>query len=181
MTADSADATIPAIAVPPGATDTHIHIYDGRFPMAPNAKLRPPNATVDDYRVLQQRLGISRVVVVQPSSYGTDNRCTLDAVAQFGAAHARAVAVVDTSITDAELAWLDQAGVRAIRFNIVMQAATPSIDMIEPLSTRIAGLGWHVQIHMTADQIAQSRALFARIATPHSQYSVSCSMRAGPG
>src|SRR4030095_16826636 len=96
----------PKLAVPAGACDCHMHIYDGRFPAAPGATLRPPDASVDDYRQLQQRLGTRRNVVVTPSTYGTDNRCTLEAIARLGPT-ARGVAVVDTSISDAELKQLD--------------------------------------------------------------------------
>jgi D-galactarolactone isomerase len=50
-----------------------MHIYDSRFPVAPNAKLRPPDATIDDYRLLQKRIGTMRNVIVTPSTYGVDN------------------------------------------------------------------------------------------------------------
>ncbi|WP_158818082.1 amidohydrolase family protein [Methylocapsa sp. S129] len=163
---NSAGAERPKTTAPAGATDSHIHIYDSRFTAASNAALRPPDASVDEYRLLQQRLGVSRVVVVQPSTYGTDNSCTLDAVAQFGPTVARGVAVVDTSVTDAELRRLDAHGVRAIRFNLVMRGGTTTVDMLEPLSKRVHELDWHVQIHMTADQIAQSEDLFTRLASP---------------
>jgi D-galactarolactone isomerase len=162
----SAGTERPKTPAPAGATDSHIHVYDSRFPIAANATLRPPDAGVGEYRLLQQRLGTSRVVVVQPSTYGTDNSCTLDAVAQLGLTIARAVAVIDTSVTDAELRRLDAHGVRAIRFNVVMKGGTTTIDMLEPLSKRVNELGWHVQIHMTADQIAQSEDLFGRLASP---------------
>ena len=66
---------------PPNACDCHMHIYDSRFPVAPNAKLRPPDATVDAYRLFKKRIGTTRNVVVTPSTYGTDNSCTLDAMA----------------------------------------------------------------------------------------------------
>lgn len=158
-------ASSPMISALANATDAHIHIYDSRFPAAPGAALRPPDATVDDYRTVQQRLGLSRVVIVQPSTYGADNSCALDAIAKFGRDIARAVAVVDLSVTDDELERLDRSNVRAIRFNLFHGAAA-NATTIEPLSKRIAHLGWHVQIHMSADQIAQSADLFDRIVCP---------------
>ena len=82
------------------------HIYDHHFPVDPDAKLRPADTTVADYRLLQKRIGTSRNVVVQPSTYGADNCCMLDAMAKFGAS-ARGVAVVDTSVSDAELKRLN--------------------------------------------------------------------------
>ena len=154
----------PKLKAPPNACDCHIHIYDSRFPFAPNAKLRPPDATVDDYRRLQKRIGTTRTVVVTPSTYGTDNSCTLDAIAELGGT-ARGVAVVDTSVTDAELRRLDGGGVRGIRFNLVI-AGGPTIDMLEPLSKRVNDLGWHVQIQLLGDQIVEAADLLQRLPSP---------------
>ncbi|MBB5692732.1 tripartite tricarboxylate transporter substrate-binding protein [Muricoccus pecuniae] len=97
------------LAVPDGATDCHIHVYDPRFPYDPAAQLCPGPATVEDYRRLQARLGTSRCVVVQPSSYGTDNACLLDALGRLGPA-ARGVAVVDAAVTDGTLRALGVTG-----------------------------------------------------------------------
>ena len=141
-----------------------MHIYDSRFPVAPSAKLRPADATVDDYRLLQKRIGTTRNVVVTPSTYGTDNSCTLDAIAKLGTT-ARGVAVVDTSVEDAELKRLDGLGMRGIRFNLVQSGAT-TIDMLEPLSKRVNDLGWHVQIHMLGDQIVEVAELLQRLPSP---------------
>jgi predicted TIM-barrel fold metal-dependent hydrolase len=154
----------PKLKPPRSACDCHMHVYDGRFPAAPNAKLLPPDATVDDYRRLQKRLGRTRNVVVTPSTYGTDNACTLDAMAKLGAS-ARGVAVVDTSVTDAELKRLNDLGVRGIRFNLVQSGAT-TIDTLEPLSKRVNDLGWHVQIHMLGDAIVENADLFQRLPSP---------------
>ncbi|HEY8255503.1 MAG TPA: amidohydrolase family protein, partial [Rhizomicrobium sp.] len=101
-------------AVPDGATDCHHHIYDPRFPYNPTAVLKPPFATVTDYKALQKKLGTSRNVMVQPSTYGTDNRCVLDVLKQLGE-NARAVCVVNSKVSDAELTQLNAAGVRGVR------------------------------------------------------------------
>ncbi len=154
----------PILNAPAAACDCHMHVYDSRFPVAPNAKLRPPDATVDNYRLLQERLGTTRNVVVTPSTYGVDNSCTLDAIAKLGA-KARGVAVVDTTVADVELKRLDSLGIRGIRFNLVQSGAT-TIDMLEPLSKRVNDLGWHVQIHMLGDQIAESAELLQRLPSP---------------
>ena len=154
----------PKLKAPPNACDCHMHIYDSRFPVAPNAKLRPPDATVDAYRLFQKRIGTTRNVVVTPSTYGTDNSVTLDAMAKLGAT-ARGVAVVDTSVTDAELNRLNDLGIRGIRFNLVQSGAT-TIDMLEPLSKRVNDLGWHVQIHMLGDHIVENADLLQRLPSP---------------
>ncbi|MGQ7385833.1 amidohydrolase family protein, partial [Streptococcus suis] len=82
----SVGAGPPALRVPRGACDSHIHIIDPRFPAVPGWKGEPVNdASVAAYRRFQARIGTQRVVVVTPSTYGADNRATLDALDQFGA------------------------------------------------------------------------------------------------
>jgi D-galactarolactone isomerase len=108
--------------------------------------------------------GGGRLPFVTPSTYGTDNRVTLDAMAQIGAT-ARGVAVVDTSVADAELRRMNDLGIRGIRFNLVQAGAT-TIEMIEPLSKRVNDLGWHIQIHMKGEQIAGIEDLLLRVPSP---------------
>jgi predicted TIM-barrel fold metal-dependent hydrolase len=160
----SAGTEKPKFDVPANACDCHMHIYDSRYPAAPNATLKPPDATVEDYKKLQARLGTTRNVVVTPSTYGTDNSVTLDAITKLGRT-ARGVAVVDTSVTPAELKRLNDLGIRGIRFNLVQAGATTS-DMVEPLARRIADLGWHVQIHALGSQIIDMNEMLARLPTP---------------
>ena len=143
----------PRTEAPPLATDCHHHIYDPRFPVLHRAVVRPMPATVAEYRLLQKRLGTTRNIVVQPSAYGVDNRCLLDALHQFGTAETRGVAVVNERVTDRELKELHQAGVRGIRFNVV-QPAVVTFEMAEPLARRIAPLGWHIQVYAKSEQIA---------------------------
>jgi predicted TIM-barrel fold metal-dependent hydrolase len=150
---------------PAHATDCHHHIYNSQFPVDPKATLKPGDATVADYRVLQKRIGTSRNVVIQPSTYGVDNRCLLDALGQFGTKNTRAVAVVDTKVSNAELHHLHQAGVRGIRFNIGPKGGATSIAMIEPLSHRVVKLGWHIQINMPSDMILANAAIWEKVPT----------------
>ena len=160
----SSGTAAPKLKAPANACDCHIHFYDDRFPVAANATLRPPNSTIEDYRLLQKRIGTSRVVIVTPSTYGTDNRPSLEAAAKLGNS-ARVVAVVDDTVTDVELKRLDGLGVCGIRFNLVQKGAT-SLEMVEPLARRVHDLGWHVQIHMLGDQIVQIEDLLLRLPTP---------------
>ena len=92
-------------------TDTHMHFYDARYPASPDATLFPPDATVDDYAEVQRELGIERVVAVQPTTYGLDNRCQLEAMARIGAA-ARGVVVIDAHVEDSTLWTYAELGVR---------------------------------------------------------------------
>jgi D-galactarolactone isomerase len=164
---NSTGTQAPALKAPPHACDCHMHIYDAeRFPpLRPGSRLQS-NAGVREYRLLQQRIGTARTVVVTPAVYVTDNRVTLDAIAQLGS-DARGVAVIHPGVTDAELKALAEGGIRGIRFTQFDPAtATTSIDMIEPLSKRVHALGWHVQIHMRGDQIADAADLWPRLPSP---------------
>jgi D-galactarolactone isomerase len=160
----SSGTELPKLKAPTNACDCHQHFYDSRYPISPKATLKPADATVADYKLLQKRLGTSRNVIVTPSTYGTDNRITLDAMAQIGPS-ARAVAVVDTTITDVELKRMNDLGVKGIRFNLIQAGAT-TIDMLEPLSRRVNDLGWHVQLNMSPDQIVANEALLMGLSSP---------------
>jgi D-galactarolactone isomerase len=154
----------PNVTAPAFACDCHFHIYDARFPAAPSASIKPPDALVPDYLRLRGRLGVERGVIVTPSTYGTDNSCTLDAMTRLGES-VRGVAVVNTSITDEELKHLDRSGIRGIRFNIARAGAT-TVEMIEPLARRVADLGWHIQVHMPADEIARNAQVLGGLPVP---------------
>ncbi|UFP98736.1 amidohydrolase family protein [Pseudomonas fitomaticsae] len=149
----------PRLRVPPLSCDSHHHIYDRAFPYYDDRNL--PSASVEDYRRIQARLGLTRSVVIQPSSYATDNRCMLAALAKLGR-QSRGVAVVDDKVEVSELRRLHELGVRAIRFNLGTGSAT-TVEMIEPLAKRIADLGWHIEVHTRPDELIQLEALLSRL------------------
>lgn len=161
---NSSGSAPPRAHAPPGACDSHLHILDPRFPSPGPAE--PAGMTVDDYRLLQRRIGTVRAVPVQAKHYRTDNSCLLDALQRLGA-NGRGVAVVLPSVTDAELRRLDEGGVRGLRFSVWNPADTvTTIGMIEPLAHRVAGLGWHVQLHLSAEQFVDAAAMLNRLPCP---------------
>jgi D-galactarolactone isomerase len=106
-------------------------------------------------------------VVVQPGPYVTDNRVTVDAVAQLGLSNARGVAVVRPEAKDAELKKMADGGIRAIRFTLFdPTTAVTSFEMIELLAKRVNDLGWRVQLNLREDQIAEREDLLKRIVSP---------------
>lgn len=147
--------------MPKNSCDCHHHIYDRRFPYAAGDTRALPDATVADYRRFKQWLGHTRHVLVQPSSYGTDNRCLVSALKAFGPT-ARGEAVVDDTVTDAALDALAGAGVTGVRFNLAAGHAT-SAAMLLPVARRVTERGWHVQVHATADQLWALRPLLLQI------------------
>ncbi len=142
-------------ALPPGTCDTHMHFYHHRYPTSAESVLFPPDATVDQYRALQQALGLSRVVVVQPTTYGLDNTCQLDAMGELAALgmEARGVMVVNASTPAAELQRLTDLGARGARFHMLPGGAVDWADL-EPVAQAIEPLGWHVQLQLDGNELA---------------------------
>ena len=151
----------PRLKAPPGACDCHMHIFDSRFPLAEKARRQEADAPVSEYRKLQQRLGLERVVVVQPTAYGRDNRCTLEAISELGKG-ARGIAVVDTSVTDAELGRLTQGGICGVRFRMLDQPELPW-EMLGEMAARVAAFGWHIQFQMDGRYFEEREDLLKRL------------------
>jgi D-galactarolactone isomerase len=143
---------------PQGATDCHFHTYDKQYPVIKGATLLPDDALPDDYRALQRRIGTTRGVIIQPSTYGTDNRLQIASRQALGAENFRVVAVVAEDVSDAELRQLNEQGVRGVRFNLGFPGVL-TISSLPLLAPRLAELGWHCQINMRPKQIEDNAAL----------------------
>ena len=148
----------PSRVLPALACDSHMHIFDARFAPSPHWPRTPPDAPVAAYRQLQQRLGTSRTVVVTPSTCGTDNACTLDALDQLGDS-ARGVAVVNAAVDGTELTRLAARRVRGLRVNFVSPQSwgTTTPTMLSTLADKVARHadcgGWHIQVFAHPEQI----------------------------
>src|ERR1043166_1464261 len=156
--------------VPAGACDCHTHIFGDprRFQMTPSPVYTPAPASVDEIRTLHRALHLDRVVIVQPSIYGTDNACTLDAVKQLGS-RARAVAVIDEKASDSTLADLDRAGVRGIRLNLETAGVvdpTAARQRVRSALDRLRGGRWHIQINTRPPMIEAIRDQVAGAPVP---------------
>lgn len=147
----------PRTKAPAGTCDCHLHIYGPRdeYPEAPTSPFPTPDAPVAAYRKVMARLGIERAVVVQPSAYGRDNRCTMDAVAELGDI-ARAVVVVDTSTGDEEMERLTRGGARAVRFHMLPGGVLPW-DMLDAIAARVTDFGWHIQLQLDGRLLPERR------------------------
>jgi predicted TIM-barrel fold metal-dependent hydrolase len=137
--------------VPSGACDCHTHIFGDsrRFPFAAGRTYTPEGASIGEMRGLHRALHTDRVVIVQPSVYGTDNACTLDAIRQLGTS-ARGVAVIDEKTPETTLDEMGRAGVRGIRLNLETAGVTdPTIARQRFLTAveRVKGRGWHIQLN----------------------------------
>ncbi len=152
------------LKAPAGACDCHMHIYEDRFPLVPQAVFKPPHAPLEDYLEVQKALGLSRVVLVQPSGYGFDNRCMLEAMARLGDS-ARAIAIVPADVSDDELDRLTRAGVRGIRYHLLPGGMLPWETLV-PMAERVAGFGWHVQLQLDGRELPRYEKDLAALPMP---------------
>src|SRR2546425_1063570 len=135
------------IRVPAGATDTHMHIYDAAVPRGAGTFM-PGHFPASDYRAMQKRLGLERVIVVQPNAYADDNRVTLDAIKKIGKG-AKGVAVVKPGVTDAELERLTRGGICGLRI-MTLHGGTLGFDLMDSLMARVHPFGWHANLQLEA-------------------------------
>jgi predicted TIM-barrel fold metal-dependent hydrolase len=161
--------TAPNFVAPRDACDCHTHVFGpaDRYPFAPNRRYTPGDASVEELDALHCDLGLGRVVLVQPSVYGADNRCMVDALHRLGA-RARGVAVIDDATTDATLGELHRAGVRGLRLNFVTAGKSDVGEARQSLAAaaRSARLGWHIQAYMPLAVIAALQDEIAALAVP---------------
>jgi D-galactarolactone isomerase len=154
-------AAAPQLRAPPGACDCHIHVFDRRFPWPAGAHFQPFEAPVADYRRMQRRLGLARVVIVQSSAYGTDNRGMLDAVAAMDG-QARGIAMVAPDVTDAELRRLRNSGVAGLRFLMAEGGVVPW-GAVERLAARAAAHDLVVNLQLDGRTLPEHRAMLLRL------------------
>ena len=169
----TAHAHPTAHPLPAQACDCHVHVFGpfDRFPLWSDRAYTPGAASIEDLMALHQGLGIGRVVVVQASPQGSDNRCTVDALQRINAlGHgARGVAVIDEHTSDSELRAMHAAGVRGVRVNLESAGLhDPQVArrLMQTAAERVAPLGWHVQTYTTLDVIASMHDTLMALPTP---------------
>ncbi len=145
----------------PGACDCHMHVYEDSYPLAPTATFKPPHSPAAAYLAVQGELGLLRTVVIQPTGYGFDNRCTLAAAAALGS-EARAVVVVPPEVTRIELDALHGAGARGVRYMMLPGGVLPWSGL-ERTAAAIAPLGWHIDLQLDGRELALHEALLRRL------------------
>jgi predicted TIM-barrel fold metal-dependent hydrolase len=128
----------------------------------------PGPASVNELRDHLQRNSLQRTVIIQPSFYGTDNRCMLQALQDLQGA-GRGVAVLDKSASDADLRALHTQGIRGLRLNVEssgdgdIQAISAALQY---WAQRIAALGWHLQIYASLDALHALSSVLQNLSVP---------------
>ncbi|WP_268843601.1 amidohydrolase family protein [Acidocella facilis] len=138
----------PKLKCPPGTVDCHVHVYgpNDQYPVSQERMFDVPEALPRTLAEVHDVLGVDRVVLVQPSGYGVDNRRQLEAMSELGRP-ARAVVSLYADVTEDELIRLHGLGVRGVRYAAGHHRGPPITEMPK-LAARIAKFGWHVQLHV---------------------------------
>lgn len=141
--------TRPAFAMPPGACDTHFHVFEPGYPHVPEPLYTFPDGTIDQYLAMAEALGIQRMVLVQPSFYGTDNSLLRYVLKRLGP-RCGGVVQIDEDASDGELDEFHELGVRAIRLDLFARASWPAAELvayIQRMAARATPRGWHLQFY----------------------------------
>lgn len=158
----------PDIALPPGACDSHCHVFgpSDRFPYSEKSSYIPVDAPKETLFQRHRFLGFDRAVIVQASCHGTDNSAMVDALRAGGDAY-RGVAIVPPDISSEALQALHAAGVRGVRFNFVKRLkARQPLDERRAIVEKIAPLGWHVVVYMEPGDLPDIRDFLEGIPLP---------------
>ena len=157
----------PRYTPPPGAVDSHCHVFGpmAQFPFSAKAKYLPEDAGAEALFALRDHLGFARNVIVQASCHGTDNSATLDAIARSNG-RARGVAVVDPAIDEGALEAMHTGGIRGIRFNFLKRLVDDAPkDKFLDVARRLPA-GWHVVVYFEADILDELRSFLDAIPVP---------------
>jgi 2-pyrone-4,6-dicarboxylate lactonase len=160
----------PRLFTPPvNATDAHCHIFGpaDKFPFSDDRTYTPPDSGIDDFLVLQERLGLSRAVFVQASCHGTDNSAMVDAIIR-GNGRFAGVAMIDESFSDVDIQKLHDVGVRGTRFNFVAHlGGAPEMDEYWRIVEHVARFGWHIVLHFDAKDLPSHVEMLNRMPVPY--------------
>jgi predicted TIM-barrel fold metal-dependent hydrolase len=163
----------PKIAPPPGACDTHAHVFGpaARFPYAADRSYTPPDAPCEKYLAMLDALGFARGVLVQGSAHGRDNAAMLDAL-QRHPDRLRGVAVADGDTPPSELRRLAGLGVCGLRFNHFFRGGAlhyrggVPLDAAHKLAPVMAELGWHLQLWIDVKDLPDTLPILRSLALP---------------
>ena len=148
------------IRVPKGATDTHMHFYDGLTSAKPGTP-NPGRYTVPMYREMQEKLGLERVIVVQPNAYACDNTVTLKSIDEIGES-AKGVAVVQPDVSEQELERLTRGRICAVRI-MTLHGGTLGFDVMDQVVARVHPFGWHANIQLDGRELPKYEAQIKRL------------------
>lgn len=156
------------LMVPFGAWDSHMHVSDpSAYPVAPAAKYEPQKHTLDEALQFETALGFRNIVLVQPSTFGTDNSNLLDALRDLQSndqLNGRGIVVVDPNQIDIPtLQEWHHLGVRGVRLNFTSNgldadAESGLLKDIERHAHWVTQMNWVIQIYAPLSSLSKLAA-----------------------
>jgi len=146
---------LPKLVLPANACDSHVHVFGpmSRFAYSPLRKNTPAEAPKEKLFALHEKMGITRCVIVQSMTHGTDNAVIEDAI-EAGGGRYLGVALVEMDVSDEELKRLASRGFRAVRFNFMQHlAGGHDVADVVKLTPRLAAVGMHLQVHFESSLV----------------------------
>jgi predicted TIM-barrel fold metal-dependent hydrolase len=165
---DAQTNSLPRFTVPPNSCDCHLHVFEAAYPHVPEPLYTFPEATLVQYQRVAQHLGLERMVLVQPSFYGTDNRLLLDVLERVGPS-CRGVVQIEEAVADRELERFHRLGVRAIRLDLFARASWPVQEIaayIRRMAARARPHGWHLQFYTPGTLVRDLLPFLAELEDP---------------
>jgi 2-pyrone-4,6-dicarboxylate lactonase len=167
------DPVPPLVKTPPGAWDTHAHVFgpSDRFPYGPDRSYTPPDAPLPKYLHMLDTLGFTFGGLVQGSAHGRDNSAMLDALARHPK-RLRGVAVADETVPVAELRRWNDLGIRALRFNHFFRGGQlhyrggVTLENAKKLAPVMKDLGWHMQLWIDVKDLPDTIPALREIGLP---------------
>ena len=160
----------PVFKVPVNACDCHVHVFDpARFPYAESRTYTPDSSPLSALGHHLTQLQMDRVVLVQPSPYGDDNRCMLDALKQLGTQRARAVAVFSLPIAEEQLKEMHELGVRGVRLNLEVYGKARPEEVavhLREYAELVKPFGWHIQMYTNLATIKDLASVIKDLPVP---------------
>jgi len=158
----------PVYKVMENACDAHCHVFGpkNQFPYSQKASYWPPDTSEKQLRIMHDKIGITRAVLVQASCHGTDNSAMIDAI-QNNPKRYKGVCIADESFTYEDFEYLNENGVKGVRFNFVEHlGGAPNLKMMENVISKIIPLNWHLVIHVNGEDIIKYQDFFAKFNLP---------------
>src|SRR5258708_7156081 len=159
----------PDFKLPPKSCDTHTHIFGpaSKYPFAANRPYNPPEAPLEAFRAVHEKIGVERCVIVNATVHGTDNRVVTDAIAQSGGAY-KGIANVNDEMSDQELEGLDRGGIRGCRFAFLKRlGGVGDMGKFNRIVHRVAELGWHVDVYFEPGTIGEFAPILRALPTSY--------------
>ena len=158
----------PKLKLPRGSCDVHFHVFgpQRKFPFAANRSYTPADAPKEALFAMHKLMGIERGVVVQSAAHGFDNSAAADLIAARKSDYV-GVALLPTTCSENELKKLHEQGFRGVRFNYMKHLGEGApIGEVMSFANKLAGFGWHLQLHMDSSLIGGMSPAIKRSPVP---------------